>query len=136
MGDDGNDSIFGNSGNDSLSGDHGSDSLTGAAGKDTLNGGDVDTKDDLLFGGSGADMFVFKGQNGHDTISDFGDGADRLSISVSGLLLGVGATAASVVADHAVVTSSGVDLVFANTTIHLAGLDTTVGLASHILLSS
>jgi Ca2+-binding RTX toxin-like protein len=136
VGDDGNDSIFGNSGNDSLSGDHGSDSLTGAAGKDTLNGGDDDTKDDLLFGGSGADMFVFKGHNGHDTISDFGDGADRLSISVSGLLLGVGATAASVVADHAVVTSGGVDLVFANTTIHLAGLDTTVGLASHILLSS
>ncbi len=48
--------------------------LNGGSGKDTLVGS---AGDDMLFGGFGADTFVFAGNFGHDTIGDFLAGSGR-----------------------------------------------------------
>jgi Ca2+-binding RTX toxin-like protein len=37
--------------------------------------------DDMLTGGAGADRFVFRAGSGHDTITDFKDGVDRINVS-------------------------------------------------------
>ena len=98
----GNDMLHGGHGNDTLDGSNGQDELHGGAGNDTLNGGNDDDVlhggegddtvngnngrdrlgggegDDSLSGGNGADVFVFKPNFGHDTITDFRvTGADR-----------------------------------------------------------
>jgi Ca2+-binding RTX toxin-like protein len=52
--------IIGNSGNNRLSG------LAG---------------DDIMTGGKGADVFIFKNDFDHDTVHDFGRGADRIDLS-------------------------------------------------------
>lgn len=65
------DRLFGGDGNDLLLGGSGRDRLNGGTGADTLNGG---TGNDLLFGGRDADVFVFAGRFGRDTISDFSTG--------------------------------------------------------------
>ena len=64
----GNDVLYGGSGNDSLLGSAGNDSLVGAAGADTLWGG---AGNDTLTGGAGSDTFIYKPNEGSDTISDF-----------------------------------------------------------------
>jgi Ca2+-binding RTX toxin-like protein len=80
-----NDTLSGGKGNDSLSGDAGNDSLSGGAGKDTLLGGAGNdtlwggTGNDALYGGTGNDVFVYKPNEGTDTIYDF-DSADMLQI--------------------------------------------------------
>jgi beta-glucanase (GH16 family) len=70
--------ITGNTAANTLSGGAGADTLIGGAGADTLTGG---LGDDRLTGGSGADVFVFAKGDGHDTITDFGVGADVLNLS-------------------------------------------------------
>ena len=65
-------------GNDVITTGIGKDTLYGGTGKDTLHGW---KGDDSLNGGSGIDSFVFKPLGGKDTISDFTDGLDQLSIS-------------------------------------------------------
>lgn len=91
----GNDTLLGNAGLDRLHGGDGADLLDGGAesdlilgmsGQDTLLGGDGDDTliggggNDSLAGGAGADVFVFEtfraGET--DTITGFGNGADRL----------------------------------------------------------
>lgn len=84
-GQDGADRLYGRGGNDTLIGWDGNDRLDGGANNDTLDGG---YDDDILTGGSGRDTFVFNtnmfgdGQqdDGHDTITDFQVGQDRIFI--------------------------------------------------------
>ncbi len=73
----GNDNIVGGKKNDKLWGDGGKDKLFGDKGKDKLFGG---KGDDKLTGGAGKDVFVFKKQEGKDTITDFENGKDKIDL--------------------------------------------------------
>jgi RTX calcium-binding nonapeptide repeat (4 copies) len=74
-----NDDILnGGKGNDTLKGGGGNDILIGGKGRDRLWGGQGL---DRLIGGSGNDIFVLKANNELDTIEDFQNGRDRLSLS-------------------------------------------------------
>ena len=133
------DHLGGGGGRDRLSGDTGSDVLSGGAGADKLSGGagadrlSGNAGNDRLTGGAGPDTFVFGPHGGHDRVTDFRLADDTLHLAR--VLVGAGADAASVVADDATVTASGVDFAFADgTTVHLVGLTTTVGLDAHILI--
>lgn len=72
----GNDSIVGGKGNDKLYGSNGNDTLVGGKGNDTLWG---DAGNDKLFGGAGNDVFIYKPNEGTDTIFDY-DSGDMLKI--------------------------------------------------------
>ncbi|MBR1647504.1 MAG: hypothetical protein IJ685_12120 [Selenomonadaceae bacterium] len=50
--------------------------ITGGTGKDTLDG---NSGDDILTGGNGADVFVYG--TGNDTITDYGNGSDKVSLT-------------------------------------------------------
>jgi VCBS repeat-containing protein len=136
--------LTGSNFNDSLMGDNNSNIINGGLGNDALNGGGGDDfligglGNNTLTGGSGADTFQWlKGNSGHDVITDFTPGTDKLDLSQ--LLQGENGTAASL--DdylHFKVTGSGASLVTSidvstmagatpNQTIDLAG----VNLASH-----
>ncbi|EDX82789.1 Bacterial pre-peptidase C-terminal domain family [Synechococcus sp. PCC 7335] len=67
----GNDWLLGNKGQDALWGDHGDDVFFGGEGDDILTGDDYS-------GGTGADIFVLAPGYGTDTITDFGNGGDRI----------------------------------------------------------
>ncbi len=89
--------ITGNSGRNTLSGGGGDDTLIGGAGIDTLIGGaGNDTLiggagNDILAGGSGRDRFQFNSLNdGRDTITDFSLANDRILISRTGFVGGLG----------------------------------------------
>jgi len=73
----GNDSMFGNDGSDTLYGGTGDDILTGGTGNDDMHGGE---SNDTLTGGAGHDIFVFRVDDGHDTITDFNVQEDRLRL--------------------------------------------------------
>ncbi|MCC1491866.1 calcium-binding protein [Cognatishimia sp. F0-27] len=77
-GDAGNDTLIGGQGGDLLRGGSGNDSLSGGLQNDDLGGG---TGDDILTGGAGRDTFSFHFGFGHDTITDFEDGVDRIEFS-------------------------------------------------------
>ncbi len=64
----GSDTITGGGQNDELRGNGGEDRIFGGEGKDTIEGG---RGNDRLTGGSEADIFVFFGRFGEDTIRDF-----------------------------------------------------------------
>ncbi|MBV7511303.1 retention module-containing protein [Pseudomonas sp. PDM25] len=136
--------LTGSNFNDSLTGDNHSNIINGGLGDDMLNGGGGDDfligglGNNTLTGGSGADTFQWlKGNSGHDVVTDFTPGIDKLDLSQ--LLQGENSTAASL--DdylHFKVTGSGESLVTSidvsamagaapNQTIDLAG----VNLASH-----
>ncbi|VVQ27606.1 hypothetical protein PS943_00460 [Pseudomonas fluorescens] len=136
--------LTGSNFNDSLTGDNHSNIINGGLGNDMLNGGDGDDfligglGNNTLTGGSGVDTFQWlKGNSGHDVVTDFTPGIDKLDLSQ--LLQGENSTAASL--DdylHFKVTGSGESLVTSidvsamagavpNQTIDLAG----VNLASH-----
>ena len=76
--------ILSGSGNDRLTGNNKDNTLTGARGNDSLNGGEGNDElngnlgDDRLTGGTGNDLFRFETDDGSDTITDFGTGADKL----------------------------------------------------------
>ncbi|WP_194787919.1 retention module-containing protein [Pseudomonas sp. UFMG81] len=91
IGSDYNDTLTGNDADNVLNGGAGNDVLKGGGGNDTLIGG---PGNDTLTGGSGNDAFVWqKGDSGHDTVTDFTPGSDRLDLSQ--LLQGENATSAS-----------------------------------------
>ena len=71
----GHDIIYGGAGDDNISGSSGEDQLFGEDGDDIMEGRDDgwDTlNDDVVSGGDGCDLFIFRGQFGTDTILDFG----------------------------------------------------------------
>jgi len=131
--------------NDTLTGNSSNNVINGGLGNDILNGGDGDDfmigglgNNTLSGGGSGTDTFQWlKGNSGHDVVTDFTPGTDKLDLSQ--LLQGENSTAASL--DdylHFKVTGSGDSLLTTidvsglagatpNQTIDLAGVD----LASH-----
>jgi len=55
--------------------------LDGGAGNDTLIG---QLGNDTMTGGTGADTFVFTARSGWDTVTDYEDGIDILSITYAG----------------------------------------------------
>lgn len=71
------DGIIGSSKADSLTGDSAGNGLDGGSGKDTLTG---QGGDDTLTGGNAVDTFVFGADSGTDTITDFKQGTDLISI--------------------------------------------------------
>ncbi|WP_131108152.1 retention module-containing protein, partial [Pseudomonas sp. Sample_10] len=136
--------LVGSDFNDNLTGDNNSNIITGGLGNDVLKGEGGDDfligglGNNTLTGGSGADTFQWlKGNSGHDVITDFTPGTDKLDLSQ--LLQGENGSAASL--DdylHFTVSGSGASLVTSidvsgmagaapNQTIDLAG----VNLASH-----
>ena len=136
--------LVGSDFDDTLTGDNHNNIITGGLGNDVLNGGDGDDLligglgNNTLTGGAGADTFQWlKDNSGHDVVTDFTPGTDKLDLSQ--LLQGENGTAASL--DdylHFKVTGSGDSLVTSidvsgmagaapNQTIDLAGVD----LASH-----
>ncbi|BBH31985.1 retention module-containing protein [Pseudomonas sp. St290] len=136
--------LIGSNFNDTLTGDGASNRINGGLGHDVLNGGGGDDLligglgNNTLTGGSGADTFQWQaGNSGHDVITDFTPGLDKLDLSQ--LLQGENGSAASL--DdylHFSVTGSGASLVTSidvsatagatpSQTIDLAG----VNLASH-----
>jgi VCBS repeat-containing protein len=80
--------LIGSNFNDHLTGDQGNNVLNGGLGNDVLNGG---AGDDLLIGGPGNntltggpghDTFQWQaGNTGHDTVTDFNFGLDKLDLS-------------------------------------------------------
>ncbi|WP_367256307.1 retention module-containing protein [Pseudomonas sp. stari2] len=136
--------LVGSNFNDTLTGDNNNNVINGGLGNDILNGGGGDDLliggmgNNTLTGGPGADTFQWlKGNSGHDTVTDFTPGTDKLDLSQ--LLQGENGTAASL--DdylHFTVTGSGASVVTSidvsamagatpNQTIDLAGFN----LASH-----
>ena len=75
----GDDEIHGGSESDLLLGDAGADTIYGDAGDDFIVGG---TGDDTMTGGAGADTFVFAGNSGDDTITDFDVNADKIDLTM------------------------------------------------------
>lgn len=92
-GGDGADKLKAGSGNDTLAGGAGRDYLNGGSGDDTLVGGDGRDRllggsgDDTMTGGEGVDRFSFRSGDGegHDVITDFELGVDRLEFRGYGL---------------------------------------------------
>lgn len=78
----GADALTGTYARDALYGGAGSDVLGGEAGTDILNGG---TGSDVLTGGAHSDIFVFEGNFGSDTITDFDAGTDGDLIDLTGV---------------------------------------------------
>lgn len=76
-GDDGRDKLLGFAGNDDLFGQAGNDQLFGGDGADRLDGG---LGADTVAGGAGRDTFVLHSRSGHDIVTDFQDGIDRIMI--------------------------------------------------------
>ncbi|MFJ7282280.1 retention module-containing protein [Pseudomonas sp. NPDC099000] len=136
--------LTGSNFNDSLTGDNLSNVITGGLGDDILKGGGGDDfligglGNNTLTGGAGADTFQWlKGNSGHDVVTDFTPGTDKLDLSQ--LLQGENGTAASlddylhfkvIGSGASVLTSIDVSAMAGaapNQTIDLAG----VNLASH-----
>jgi VCBS repeat-containing protein len=126
-----NDTLTGDNTNNTINGGLGNDILSGGGGDDLLIGG---LGNNTLTGGAGGDTFQwFKGNSGHDVITDFTPGTDKLDLSQ--LLQGESGTTASL--DdylHFTVTGSGPSTVTSidvsamagaapNQTIDLAGVD-------------
>jgi len=91
-GSDGNgDTVFGGNGNDSITGGGGFNDLYGNNGNDTINGGAGSEEifggsgNDHISGGAGADMFVFTGTFGDDTIADFNLSTANEKVNLGGV---------------------------------------------------
>ena len=72
---------MGGDGADVLRGQAGIDTLLGGPGNDILFANDVDGLTDVLYGGTGADLFVFASGGGTEVVTDFENGIDRIQIT-------------------------------------------------------
>ena len=97
----GDDMLYGGAGDDFMRGGGGADQLFGGADDDILKGGQGD---DMLTGGTGADTFIFKANQDHDTILDFEDNIDILNFTEFGF--------ATVAEAQAFATQIGSDVVY------------------------
>lgn len=94
-----NDSLRGGAGNDLVQGESGDDVVLGSQGNDTLVGG---TGFDMISGGPGMDLFRFVAGDAAyrsgmlDTITDFTDGQDHISLGFTVASVLQGGTAASI----------------------------------------
>ncbi|MDA1164482.1 MAG: hypothetical protein O3B13_15420 [Planctomycetota bacterium] len=79
----GNDTIDGGDDNDSILGESGADSLSGGNGNDIVDGG---ADNDTLAGGSGLDNLV--GGDGTDQVAEVAVGAENITLTDSGLVVG------------------------------------------------
>ncbi|MBQ3726960.1 MAG: hypothetical protein II902_07855, partial [Selenomonadaceae bacterium] len=77
LGGNGNDQLLGGAGDDYLSGGAGNDVLRAGAGADTLWGG---AGNDKLYGGDGEDTFIYRPNEGTDSIYNYTSGEDLLQI--------------------------------------------------------
>ena len=85
----GHDIIYGGAGDDRISGSSGMDLMFGEGGNDIMEGRDDgwDTlNDDVVSGGDGCDLFIFRGQFGIDTVLDFGYPYDEPACDTISLL--------------------------------------------------
>lgn len=128
----GNDTIFGGAGHDRLNGNNGNDVLVGGDGRDVLVGG---AGDDILTGGNltvaarrggpvWSDTFVFDGNCGNDTITDFEPGVDSIRIRGMSSLGEVQAV------------SQGADLVLTYDCNGTSGTITLVGMGNQLMQAS
>ncbi|WP_097302470.1 retention module-containing protein [Pseudomonas chlororaphis] len=92
--------LVGSNYNDNLTGDNNANIIAGGLGNDVLNGGGGDDLliggpgNNSLTGGSGSDTFQWQqGNSGHDLVTDFTPGIDKLDLSQ--LLQGENASSAS-----------------------------------------
>ena len=97
----GDDMLYGGAGDDFVRGGGGADQLFGGADDDILKGG---KGDDMLTGGTGADTFIFKANQDHDTILDFEDDIDTLNFTKFNF--------ATVAEAQAFATQKGADVVY------------------------
>jgi Ca2+-binding RTX toxin-like protein len=84
--------IVGGAGNDTLTGGAGSQSIFGGEGNDTLiSSRNTDapyyysSSTDVLYGGSGADLFIVAEKGGSTRINDFVSGTDKIDLSALGI---------------------------------------------------
>ncbi|WP_298909109.1 DUF4347 domain-containing protein [uncultured Nostoc sp.] len=88
-GGDGNDTLVGSAGDDILIGGKGSNNLSGGAGNDILLVGDYDAdyssddqeQNDILYGGSGNDQFIYQSYSTNNIIIDFNQNEDKLVLT-------------------------------------------------------
>ncbi len=121
----------GGSGSDMIIGNDLANRLSGFGGNDTLIGG---AGNDRLTGNSGADTFVFAHGSGRDTITDFDNATDVLSLA-SSLWGGAVLTAVEVVTDYARIVAGHVVLDFTHfgaDVISLLTVNSVSGLDAHI----
>jgi Ca2+-binding RTX toxin-like protein len=115
-------------GNATVDGGGGRDTITGSAGSDNIRGGDGDdilsglAGNDVLTGGSGKDVFAFGQAWGHDVVTDFRDGSDKLDFRGSGVTGMQNLTVTAVGADT-VISFGGNDIVLSG--FQVAKLDAT-----------
>lgn len=114
----GDDRIFGGSGDDLIYGNSGNDTIYGNAGFDTIDAGGGN---DWILGGFNADVFVFEGAYGNDTIGDFDatNAFEVIRLQSSGRITDF----ADLMANH--LTEAGADLLIedhAGNSIRLAGV--------------
>ncbi|PIE15436.1 MAG: hypothetical protein CSA68_07175 [Rhodobacterales bacterium] len=90
-GGDGDDRLYGGSDNDLLRGQAGNDRMNGGFGNDYLYGGEGDDLvygglgNDHLSGGAGEDVFVFRADQGDDTVVDFDRADDEIRLIDTGM---------------------------------------------------
>ncbi|MEX0338100.1 MAG: calcium-binding protein [Arenibacterium sp.] len=83
-GTDRDDRLIGSGVDNTIEGGAGDDVIRGKDGNDSLDGG---SGNDTLTGGKGADEFLFDGGDKSDTITDFQDGVDEITLHVAGTKL-------------------------------------------------
>ncbi|MEH2313882.1 MAG: DUF4347 domain-containing protein [Nostoc sp.] len=101
----GNDTLVGSAGDDILIGGKGKNNLSGGAGNDILLVGNDDVGDysgaseynDILYGGSGNDQFIFQTDSTDNTIIDFNQSEDKLILT--NVLKGEGYTGSNPISD-------------------------------------
>lgn len=77
-----NDVIRGDGGANAINGGRGDDVVRGGSGDDTITGG---RGNDTMYGGGGSDEFVFRANNGDDSLMAFNLAADSIRFSISGV---------------------------------------------------